>query len=118
MAHSSSRLPSSLHVSLGSRPVTMFRSPRVPALLSYLTAEAQRSSGHEMLAGLSWPEWPDRDALTNLLAAMPDLCRAIGDSIATPSSFHVNPDSVHIDVSSDNWNYPSRGIAYARSRYD
>ena len=96
----------------------MFRSPRVRALLSYLAAEAQRSYGHEMLAGLSWPEWPDRDALTNLPAALLNLCRAIGDSIATSSSFHVNPDAVHINVSSDNWNCPSRGVAYARSRYD
>ena len=118
MDHSSIRLLSLLHVSLGSSPVAMLRSPRVRALLSYLTAEAQRSCGQEMLAGLSWPEWPDRDALTNVLAALLNLRRAIGDSIATPSSFHVNPDAVQFDVSSDNWNYPSRGVAYARSRYD
>jgi len=118
MDHSSIRLLSLLHVSLGSSPVAMLRSPRVRALSSYLTAEAQRSCGQEMLAGLSWPEWPDRDALTNVLAALLNLRRAIGDSIATPSSFHVNPAAVQFDVSSDNWNYPSRGVAYARSRYD
>ena len=116
MAHSSICLLRSLHVSLGSSPVTMFRSPGVRALLTCLTAEAQRSYGREMLVGLSWPEWSDRDALTNLLAALLNLRQAIGDSITPPSSFHVNPDLVQFNVSSDNsLNYPSRGDAYARS---
>ena len=88
---------------------------RARALLGRPAAEVLRPHGCEMLAGLYRPEWSDKDALTNLLAVLLILRRAIGDSIAAPCSFHLNPDPVQWNVSSDNWNYPSRGAAYARS---
>ena len=116
MAHSFIRLLRSWRLSPAGGPVTAFRSPRVCALLSQLTAEAQRPYGCEMFAGLSRPEWLDREALTNLLAALLNLRQATGDSTAAPSSFHVNLDAVQFNVASDNWvNYPTRGVAYARS---
>ena len=107
MTHACIGLFSSLHESLGESPVTTVRSPSVRASLGYLTAEVLRRRSCEMLAGLSWPEWSDQDALTNLLANLLILRRAIGDSITAPSSFHLNPDPVQCNVSSDNWNCPS-----------
>jgi DNA-binding SARP family transcriptional activator len=107
MTHSCIGLFSSLHESLGGSPVATDRSPKVRAPLGYLSAEVLRRRSCEMPADLSWRKWSDQDAFTNLLAALPNLCLTNGDSIATPSSFYVNPDAVQFNVSSDNWNYPS-----------
>lgn len=101
--------------SLVGSPNAMVPSFRARALSGCPAAEVLRPHGCEMLAGLYRPEWSDKDALTNLLAVLPIFRRAIGDSIAAPCSFHLNPDPVQCNVSSDNWNCPSRGAAYARS---
>ena len=55
-----------LQVALGDRQVKGFKSNKVRALLAYLAVEADRPHRRETLAGLLWPEWPDRDALGNL----------------------------------------------------
>ena len=112
MPHSSVHLLSSLHESPGGTLVAALPFPGVRALLSYLTAGAQRTYGREMLAG---SPWPDRDVRTILLAALPNPCQALGGSTATSSPFHLNPDALQFNVSGDNWSYLSRGIAYARS---
>ena len=53
-------------VTLDGQAVTGFKSAKVRALLAYLAVEAGRSHRREVLAGLLWPEWPDRDALSSL----------------------------------------------------
>ena len=55
---------------LDGQPVTGFKSNKVRALLAYLAVEADRTHRREVLAGLLWPDWPDRDALDNLRYAL------------------------------------------------
>ena len=69
-------------VCLDDRPVTDFKSNKVRALLAYLAVEADRPHRREALAGLLWPDWPDRDALSNLRYALASLRRTIGDHTA------------------------------------
>ena len=53
-------------VTLDGQPVTDFKSDKVRALLAYLAVEADRPHRREVLAGLLWPEMPDRQARSNL----------------------------------------------------
>jgi hypothetical protein len=115
MPHSWVGLSVLLLESLGGSPNATVRSLRARASLGCLAAELLRPHGCEMLGGSYSPKWSDQDALTNLLAALLVLRRAIGDLIATLSFFHLNPASVQFNVYSDSWNYSSRGAAYARS---
>ena len=78
------RLLGPFQVTLDERPVTGFTSDKVRALLAYLVAEADRPHRREALAGLLWPEWPERTARTNLRRALADLRQVIGDHEASP----------------------------------
>lgn len=111
MPHLSIGLPTSLYESPyespgGSSNATA-RFPRASAAFNHLAAEDLCPSGCEVLAGLFWPRWPDKDTLTNLLVALLDLRKAMGHSIAIPSSFHVNLATVQFNVFSGKWKYPS-----------
>jgi DNA-binding SARP family transcriptional activator len=79
MAHLSLSLLGPFQVALDGQPVTGFKSNKVRALLAYLAVEADRPHRREVLAGLLWPDWPDRDALSNLRYALSNLRRVIGD---------------------------------------
>ncbi|MEJ2734963.1 MAG: BTAD domain-containing putative transcriptional regulator [Anaerolineae bacterium] len=79
MAYLSLSLLGPFQVTLDGQPVTGFKSNKERALLAYLAVEADRPHRREMLAGLLWPEWPDRDALSNLRYALSNLRRVIGD---------------------------------------
>lgn len=57
-----------------------FKSDKVRALLVYLAVEAQRPHRREALAGLLWPELPDRDAMSNLRYALYNLRKSLKDS--------------------------------------
>lgn len=79
MAHLSLCLLGPFQVTLDGRPLTGFKSNKVRALLAYLATEADRPHRREVLAGLLWPEWPDRDALSNLRYTLSNLRQVIGD---------------------------------------
>ena len=66
-------------VTLDGQPVMGYRSSKVRALLAYLAVEADRPHRREVLAGLLWPDWPDREALSSLRYALSNLRGAIGD---------------------------------------
>jgi DNA-binding SARP family transcriptional activator/predicted negative regulator of RcsB-dependent stress response len=100
MAQLSLSLLGSFQAALDGKPITRFKSNRVRALLAYLAVEAERPHGREALAGLLWPDWPDREALSNLRYSLSDLRRAIGDREADPpfllisrNNLQFNPDS-------------------------
>ncbi len=65
--------------------------------------EADRPHRREVLAGLLWPEWPDRDALSNLRYALSSLRRAIGDRDADPAFLLITRDTLQFNTASDYW---------------
>lgn len=88
-------------VTLDEQPVTGFKSNKVRALLAYLAVEADKPHPREALAGLLWPDWPDRDALSNLRYALSNLRRAIGDRRAEPPFLLITRDSLQFNPDSD-----------------
>jgi adenylate cyclase len=90
-----------LQVILDGEPVTAFESDKVRALLAYLAVEADRPHRRETLAGLFWPERPERSARHNLSQALFNLRRAIGDHGATPPFLLITHQTVQFNKSSD-----------------
>ena len=82
MAHLSLALLGPLQVRLDGALVTAFESDKVRALLAYLVVEADRPHRRAALAGLLWPERPERAAHLSLNQALSNLRRAIGDRTA------------------------------------
>jgi DNA-binding SARP family transcriptional activator len=93
----------SFQVALDGQLVTGFKSAKVRALLTYLAVEADRPHLREVLAGLLWPDWPDRDALSNLRYALSDLRGAIGDRTAEPPFLLITRDSLQFNGAADCW---------------
>jgi DNA-binding SARP family transcriptional activator/predicted ATPase len=101
MAHLSLSLLGSFKVTLDGQPITAFKSNKERALLTYLAVEADRSHRREVLAGLLWPDWPDRDALNNLRYTLSDLRRVIGDHQAEPPFLLITRDTLQFNLASD-----------------
>ena len=83
--------------------MTDFKSNKVRALLAYLAVEADRPHRREALAGLLWPDWPDRDALSNLRYALASLRRTLGDHTAEPPFLLITPHTIQFNPASDHW---------------
>jgi DNA-binding SARP family transcriptional activator len=103
MAHLSLSLLGAFQVTLDGQPVTGFKSNKVRALLAYLAVEADRPHRREVLAGLLWPEWPDRDALSNLRYALSNLRKVIGDRQAQPPFLLITRDALQFNPAADTW---------------
>ena len=88
---------------LGDRPLKEFKSNKVRALLAYLAVESDRPHPREALAGLLWPDWPDRDAMSNLRYALADLRRVIGDHNADPPYLLISREIIQFNKKSDHW---------------
>jgi DNA-binding SARP family transcriptional activator/predicted ATPase len=100
MGHLAVRLLGSFQVSLDGEPVTGFRSDKVRALLAYLCVEMARPHRRERVAGLLWPELPERSARSNLRHALTNLRTLLGERdsaspflIATRQTVQIDPDS-------------------------
>jgi DNA-binding SARP family transcriptional activator len=103
MAHLSLSLLGPFQASLDGEPVTTFESTKVRALLAYLAVEADRTHRRDVLAGLLWPEWPDRDALSNLRYALYNLRQVIGDRTAEPPFLLITRNTLQFNTASDHW---------------
>ncbi len=103
MAHLTVSLLGTFQVSLDGRPVTGFKSNKARALLAYLAAEADRPHRRETLAGLLWPDRPDRDALGNLRYTLASLRRTLGDPTATAPFLLITHQTVQFNPGSDSW---------------
>jgi DNA-binding SARP family transcriptional activator/predicted ATPase len=101
MAHLSLCLLGSFRVMLDGEPVTGFKSNKERALLAYLAVETDRPHRREVLAGLLWPDWPDRDALSNLRYALSNLRRVIGDAKAEHPFLLVTRDTLQFNRAGD-----------------
>src|SRR5260221_6863693 len=94
MAHLSLALLGSLQIRLDGAPVTGFESDKVRALLAYLALEAERPHRRAALAGLLWPERPERAAHLSLNQALANLRHAIGDRSAPVPVLRITPETI------------------------
>jgi DNA-binding SARP family transcriptional activator len=101
MARMALALLGPLAVTLDGEPVTGFESDKVRALLAYLAVEADRPHRREALAGLLWPERPDRAARANLRNALANLRQAIGDGQAHPPLLLITRETIQFNRASD-----------------
>jgi len=90
-------------VTLDGQPIIGFKSNKVRALLAYLAVEADRPHRRETLAGLLWPDWPDRDALSNLRYALSNLRHVIDDHTAIPPFLLINRENLQFNTDCDFW---------------
>ena len=88
---------------LAGQPVAALTANRLRALLAYLAVEAGREHNREALAGLLWPERPDREALSALRYALSHLRQTIGDPQAQQPCLLVNRYTVQFNQASDHW---------------
>ena len=118
MARLSLSLLGPFQATLDGEPIASFRANKVRALLAYLAVEAHRDPrGHprQALAGLLWPDKPERAALTNLRTALATLRLAIGDRAAigdrdpahtergTPLFLQITRETIQFNPASDHW---------------
>jgi len=93
---------------LGGNPVTNFESNKVRALLSYLVVEKDRPHTRDTIAGLLWPDFPERSALGNLRWALSSLRASLEERPST-SDNAVYPhlltcrESLQFNNASDYW---------------
>jgi DNA-binding SARP family transcriptional activator/tetratricopeptide (TPR) repeat protein len=90
-------------VTLDGQAVTGFKSNKERALLAYLAVQADRPHRREVLAGLLWPDWPDREALGNLRYALSNLRQVIADRTAEPPFLLITRDTLQFNASGDYW---------------
>ncbi|MEJ2736835.1 MAG: BTAD domain-containing putative transcriptional regulator [Anaerolineae bacterium] len=69
--------------------------------MAYLAVEADRPHRRETLAGLLWPEWPERSARHNLSQALSNLRQAIGSSDASEPFFLISQQTIQFNAASD-----------------
>jgi WD40 repeat protein/DNA-binding SARP family transcriptional activator len=91
----------SFQVTLDGQPASGFESNKVRALLAFLAVEADRPHARESLAGLLWPDYPDRSALNSLRSALANLRGAIGDRDAEPPFLLITRTTVRFNEASD-----------------
>jgi DNA-binding SARP family transcriptional activator len=92
-----------IRVSVGDEEVSRFPSDKVRALLAYLAVESDRPHRREVLAGLLWPDWPERDARRNLSWALSSLRTAIHDREAEPSFLLVDRHALQFNEACNYW---------------
>jgi DNA-binding SARP family transcriptional activator len=104
------RLLGSPEVILDGELATGFVSDKARALLFYLAVEADRAQRREKLAGLLWPDYPERSARTNLSNTLSNLRTVLGDRGANLANGEarqpfllVSRETIQFDAGSDYW---------------
>ncbi len=103
MAHLSIYLLGPFHILQHGWPVTGFESDKARALLAYLALEADRPQPRAYLAGLLWPEYPERDARHSLRQALSNLRHVVADVDASSPYLEVTRDTIQLNRQSDLW---------------
>lgn len=83
--------------------VTGFRSDKVRGLLAHLVVESGTPHRRERLAGLLWPDRPERSARAHLRVALTNLRQVIGDHEATPPFLLISRQTIQFNQASDAW---------------
>jgi DNA-binding SARP family transcriptional activator/predicted ATPase len=89
--------------SLDERSLQGIQSDKVRGLLAYLAAESGQTHRRDRLAGLFWPESPERRARANLSQALHNLRTAIGDYQAGPPFLVISRKTIQFNRASDHW---------------
>ncbi len=92
----------SFNVTLDGKPVTNFATDKARALLVYLAVEAGHPHRRDALAGLLWPDQPQRKARQNLRQALSYLRRAICDQDDVPFLL-VSRETIQFNPNGDYW---------------
>jgi predicted ATPase/DNA-binding SARP family transcriptional activator/Tfp pilus assembly protein PilF len=93
----------SLQITLDGESITDFATDKVRALLAYLAVEADHPHSRDTLAGLLWPDQPQRKARQNLRQALSFLRQAIDDENNTTPFLLVSRESVQFNPDCDYW---------------
>jgi predicted ATPase/Tfp pilus assembly protein PilF len=93
----------SFQVTLDGEPVTGFTTDKARALLAYLVVEAAHPHRRDALAGLLWPDQPQRKARQNLRQALSHLRQALGDRDRATPLLLVCRETVQFNAASDHW---------------
>jgi predicted ATPase/DNA-binding SARP family transcriptional activator/Tfp pilus assembly protein PilF len=93
----------SLQVTLDGKPVTGFATDKARALLAYLVAEADHPHRRDALAGLLWPDQPQRKARQNLRQALSFLRQAIRDQNDDGLFLLVSRETIQFNPDCDYW---------------
>jgi DNA-binding SARP family transcriptional activator len=89
------------HVTRDGQSLSGFESGKARALLAYLAVEADRPHSRHALAGLLWPNRPDRAAHNDLRQALANLRQVIGDRAAASPFLLVTRDTIQFNPASD-----------------
>ncbi|MFQ5433853.1 MAG: BTAD domain-containing putative transcriptional regulator [Anaerolineae bacterium] len=103
MTDLSIRLLGPFQVEAAGEPITSFASDRVRALLAYLATEADQPHRRDKLAGLLWPNSPQKTARTNLRRALSYCRKAIGDHHANPPYLLITRQTIQFNSAGDAW---------------
>src|SRR5512132_3910932 len=103
MAHLKLSLLGSFRLSLDDGPVTGIKSNKARALLAYLAVEGASPHSRQSLAGLLWPDWPDRAAISNLRYTLSNLRSSLRESEAGAPCLLISRDHLQFNASSDQW---------------
>ena len=98
MPHLSICLLRSFCVTLDGQPVTGFHSDKARALLAYLAVENERPHRRETLAGLLWPDRPERSARQNLSQALYSLREVLGERSSAISLLRADYQTLHLPL--------------------
>ncbi len=101
MTHLGIRLLSTFHVELDGELVTGIATNKVRGLLAYLAVEAERTHTRETLAGMFWPERPERFARGSLSQALFNLRQALGDCDTKQPFLLVSRETIQFNGSSE-----------------
>ena len=94
-----------LHITVDDVPISGFNSVKARALLIYLAIESHRAHPRESLAGLLWPEYPERHARHTLSQVLSNVRQVIGDRDAdqTAPFLDVTRQTIGFNRASDYW---------------
>jgi len=101
MAHLCINLFGPFRVRQDEEDVNTFKSNKVRGLLAYLAVETQRLHRRDTLAALLWPDWPDKEARTNLRYALSNLRSVIGDREAKSPFLNITREAIQFNKHSD-----------------
>ena len=103
MSRLSISLLGAFQVTLDNETITDFATDKARALLAYLVVEAEHPHRRDALAGLLWPDEPQRKARHNLRQALSYLRQAISDDDNKAPFLLVSRQTIQFNTQSDHW---------------